>query len=181
MPTTMRGGTLAVLSRRRQIPIGSHDPESKASTTRLPYALLFPLDRLPRPNWHPPMEIKSDGIIPLSPILSPRRRWPHGYEQTDDEERSGPGYIYPWWKELGPNLLDHGASRLEISRHTTELGYGDFVDSLQIKPGEQVQLRACSVSSQSMWIEWDWMGLNPKQVKLLLNFFQSHPIHVYWE
>jgi hypothetical protein len=44
-----------------------------------------------------------------------------------------------------------------------------------------IQLRACSVSSQSMWIEWDWMGLNPKQVKLLLNFFQSHPIHVYWE
>jgi hypothetical protein len=43
------------------------------------------------------------------------------------------------------------------------------------------QLRACSVSSQSMWIEWDWMGLNPKQVKSLLNFFQSHPIHVYWE
>jgi hypothetical protein len=43
----------------------------------------------------------------------------------------------------------------------------------------RVQLRACSVSSQSMWIEWDWMGLNPKQVKLLFNFFQSHPIHVY--
>jgi hypothetical protein len=39
-------------------------------------------------------------------------------------------------------------------------------------------LRACSVSSQSMWIEWDWVGLNPKQVKPLLNFFQSHPIHV---
>jgi hypothetical protein len=36
---------------------------------------------------------------------------------------------------------------------------------------------ACSVSSQSMWIEWDWVGLNPKQVKLILNFFQSHPIH----
>jgi hypothetical protein len=34
-----------------------------------------------------------------------------------------------------------------------------------------IHLRACSVSSQSMWIEWDWMGLNPKQVKLLLNFF----------
>jgi hypothetical protein len=34
-----------------------------------------------------------------------------------------------------------------------------------------VPIRACSVSSQSMWIEWDWMGLNPKQVKLLLNFF----------
>jgi hypothetical protein len=32
-------------------------------------------------------------------------------------------------------------------------------------------VRACSVSSQSMWIEWDWMGFNPKQVKLLLNFF----------
>jgi hypothetical protein len=42
-------------------------------------------------------------------------------------------------------------------------------------------LRACSVSSQSMWIERDWMGLNPKQLKLLHNFFQSHPIHVYWE
>jgi hypothetical protein len=26
----------------------------------------------------------------------------------------------------------------------------------------QFQLRACSVSSQSMWIEWDWMSLNPK-------------------
>jgi hypothetical protein len=44
-----------------------------------------------------------------------------------------------------------------------------------------IPLRACSVSSQSMWIEWDWMGLNPKQVKLLKKFFQSHPIHVYWE
>jgi hypothetical protein len=42
-------------------------------------------------------------------------------------------------------------------------------------------IRACSVSSQSMWIEWDWMGLNPKQVKILLNFFQSYQIHVYWE
>jgi hypothetical protein len=40
------------------------------------------------------------------------------------------------------------------------------------------RLRACSVSSQSMWFEWDWMGLNPKQVKVLLNFFQSHLIHV---
>jgi hypothetical protein len=39
-------------------------------------------------------------------------------------------------------------------------------------------LRACSVSSQSIWIERDWIGLNPKQVKLLHNFFQSHPIHV---
>jgi hypothetical protein len=42
-------------------------------------------------------------------------------------------------------------------------------------------VRACSVSSQSMWIEWDWMCLNPKQVKPLLIFFQSHPIHVFWE
>jgi hypothetical protein len=31
-------------------------------------------------------------------------------------------------------------------------------------------VRACSVSSQSMWIERDWMGLNPKQVKLLQIF-----------
>jgi hypothetical protein len=44
-----------------------------------------------------------------------------------------------------------------------------------------IHISACSVSSQSMWIEWDWMGLNPKQVKLLKNFFQSNPIHVYWE
>jgi hypothetical protein len=29
-----------------------------------------------------------------------------------------------------------------------------------------------------MWIEWDWVGLNPKQVKVLLNIFQSHTIHV---
>jgi hypothetical protein len=42
-------------------------------------------------------------------------------------------------------------------------------------------IRACSVSSQSMWIEWDWMSLKPKQVKPLLIFFQSHPIHVFWE
>jgi hypothetical protein len=46
---------------------------------------------------------------------------------------------------------------------------------------ENLPVRACSVSSQSMWIEWDWMSLNPKQVKLLLNFFQSHSIHVFWE
>jgi hypothetical protein len=39
-------------------------------------------------------------------------------------------------------------------------------------------MRACSVSSQSMWIEWDWMGLNPKQVKLLLIFF-SIPSNTY--
>jgi hypothetical protein len=48
-------------------------------------------------------------------------------------------------------------------------------------PHGETTLRACSVSSQSMWIERDWMGLNPKQVKLLHNFFQSHPIHVSWE
>jgi hypothetical protein len=46
--------------------------------------------------------------------------------------------------------------------------------------GEE-HMRACSVSSQSMWIERDWMGLNPKQLKLLHTFFQSHPIHVYWD
>jgi hypothetical protein len=45
----------------------------------------------------------------------------------------------------------------------------------------EIHVRACSVSSQSMWIERDSMGLNPKQVKLLHNFFQSHSIHVYWE
>jgi hypothetical protein len=49
------------------------------------------------------------------------------------------------------------------------------------RSGANRYFRACSVNSQSIWIEWDWMGLNPKQVKLLLNFFQSHPIHVYWE
>jgi hypothetical protein len=43
--------------------------------------------------------------------------------------------------------------------------------------GRDKRIMACSVSSQSMWIEWDWMGLNPKQVNLLLNFFQSHSIH----
>jgi hypothetical protein len=40
-----------------------------------------------------------------------------------------------------------------------------------------IQLRACSVSSKSMWIEWVWVGSNPKQVKIVLNFFQSRPIH----
>jgi hypothetical protein len=24
-----------------------------------------------------------------------------------------------------------------------------------------------------MWIEWDWIGLNPKQIKFLKNFFNS--------
>jgi hypothetical protein len=38
--------------------------------------------------------------------------------------------------------------------------------------------RACSFCSQSMWIGWDWMGFNPKQVKIFHNFFQSHPIHI---
>jgi hypothetical protein len=36
-----------------------------------------------------------------------------------------------------------------------------------------IHLRACSLSSQSIWIEWNWMGLNPKQVKILHIFFQS--------
>jgi hypothetical protein len=40
-----------------------------------------------------------------------------------------------------------------------------------------MHFRAFSVTSQSMLIECDWVGLNPKQVKLLLYFFQSHLIH----
>jgi hypothetical protein len=32
-------------------------------------------------------------------------------------------------------------------------------------------IRTCSVSSQSMWIEWDWLGLNTKQVKVHQFFF----------
>jgi hypothetical protein len=51
----------------------------------------------------------------------------------------------------------------------------------QTVPPPRRPLRACSVSSQSMWIEWDWMGLKPKQVKPILIFFQSHPIHVFWQ
>jgi hypothetical protein len=31
-------------------------------------------------------------------------------------------------------------------------------------------IRAYSVCSQSMWIEWNWVGLNHKQVKVLLIF-----------
>jgi hypothetical protein len=41
-----------------------------------------------------------------------------------------------------------------------------------------VTLRVGSVSYQFMWIELSWVGLNPKQVKILLNLFQSHTIHV---
>jgi hypothetical protein len=32
-------------------------------------------------------------------------------------------------------------------------------------------LRGCSFCSQSMWIRWDWVGLNPKQVKIFHHFF----------
>jgi hypothetical protein len=38
-------------------------------------------------------------------------------------------------------------------------------------PPTTVQIRACSVSSQSMWIEWDCVDLKPNQVKFLLIFF----------
>jgi hypothetical protein len=34
-----------------------------------------------------------------------------------------------------------------------------------------VHFRPYSVSSQSIWNKWDWVGLNPKQVKVLLIFF----------
>jgi hypothetical protein len=35
--------------------------------------------------------------------------------------------------------------------------------TLKIDPPVNINhIRACSVSSQSMWIEWDWVGLNPK-------------------
>jgi uncharacterized membrane protein YbaN (DUF454 family) len=60
--------------------------------------------------------------------------------------------------------------------------FGQFFNrkwKAQILTRKWNHIRACSVSSQFIWIEWDWMGLNPKQVKLLKNFFQSHPIHVY--
>jgi hypothetical protein len=57
-------------------------------------------------------------------------------------------------------------------------GAGDPVDGVAAAAFVSPRLRACSVSSQSMWIEWDWVGLNPKQVKVVLNFFQSHPIHI---
>jgi hypothetical protein len=30
----------------------------------------------------------------------------------------------------------------------------------------------------SIWIEWVLVGLNPKQVKIFGNFFQSHQIHM---
>ncbi|ONL96198.1 hypothetical protein ZEAMMB73_Zm00001d028494 [Zea mays] len=82
MPTTIRGGTMAVLLLRRRIPIDSHDPEPKASTSRLPYSLLFLLDRSPRLNRRPSMEIKYGGTIPSSPIL--RQRRPSG-----DQEQTG--------------------------------------------------------------------------------------------
>jgi hypothetical protein len=49
-----------------------------------------------------------------------------------------------------------------------------FVSSFIIITHKKGHFRICSVRFQSMWIEWDWMGLNHKQVKLLLNF--SNPI-----
>jgi hypothetical protein len=71
--------------------------------------------------------------------------------------------------QLQPGVLDqHRWTSSASGDYTSKSAYYRF-------------FRPCSVSSQSMWIERDWMGLNPKQVKLLLNFFQSHPIHVFWE
>jgi hypothetical protein len=71
------------------------------------------------------------------------------------------------------------SQRTEVEDHPDRGPFLAVAREWVVRPGGQ--LRACSVSSQSMWIEWDWMGFNPKQVKFLLNFFQSHPIHVYWE
>jgi hypothetical protein len=58
--------------------------------------------------------------------------------------------------------------------------FGKGVEKVEVpcRTWPSYPLRACSVSSQSMWIEWDWVGLNPKQVKFLQKKFQSHPIHV---
>jgi hypothetical protein len=47
----------------------------------------------------------------------------------------------------------------------------NIIEIYKINEDKTNHFRACSVSSQSMWIEWDWMGLNPKQVKPLLIFF----------
>jgi hypothetical protein len=58
--------------------------------------------------------------------------------------------------------------------------HGDVKPVYHLRFG-YIHVRACSVSSQSIWIECDWIILNPKQVKLIINFFQSHSIHVYWK
>jgi hypothetical protein len=59
-----------------------------------------------------------------------------------------------------------GGARAHQRRRDTRREKGEAVG-----PGAGPRVRACSVSAQSMWIEWDWVGLNPKQVKFLHNFF----------
>ena len=49
-----------------------------------------------------------------------------------------------------------------------------MLHAVQVSATLVIPIRACSDSSQSMWIEWDCMGLKLKQVKPLLIF--SNPI-----
>jgi hypothetical protein len=66
-----------------------------------------------------------------------------------------------------------------VRHYSDRADTGTTVHRFTVPGGTTRPVRACSVSSQSMWIEWDWMSLNPKQVKHFLIFFQSHPIHVF--
>jgi hypothetical protein len=47
---------------------------------------------------------------------------------------------------------------------------GDCVDNDLFGFTWSHHIRACSVSSQSMWIEWDWMCLNHKKSNFFLIF-----------
>jgi hypothetical protein len=105
---------------------------------------------------HPPVFTHSSDPMDAEDWLCTMERELHT-AQCDDREK----VLY------GPRLL-RGAAQ-------------SWCESYLATHANPDTIRACSVTSKSIWIEWDWMGLNPKQVKLLLNFFQSHPIHVYWE
>jgi hypothetical protein len=105
---------------------------------------------------HPPVFTHSSDPMDAEDWLCTMERELHT-AQCDDREK----VLY------GPRLL-RGAAQ-------------SWCESYLATHANPDTIRACSVTSKSIWIEWDWMGLNPKQVKLLLKFFQSHPIHVYWD
>jgi hypothetical protein len=142
-------GTWPGLGRRP----GRRDLHPREDTSTTPADALAKLQlllpHLPQPGKPPapgPTKSLSEPTLPLSaltplPPAPAHRRGTEGSKKTEQERPR--------------------AARLTEPRDSYASGIRIPHSSLSVK-GNSRSVRACSVSSQSMWIEWDWVGLNPK-------------------
>jgi hypothetical protein len=138
-----------------------------------------------RPDLIPTVHTKSDGWCPSALnrnsatvvlTLSVAAPWPEcgqlalcrpNQSETYTEKKGGRRRTW-----MGNTYRELSGEGSQLQRRADPQCCQAMVENFWL-PRCRPRLRACSVSSQSMWIEWDWMGLNPKQVKLLIIFSNS--------